>query len=451
MIERYSRPAMKKVWSDENKFGHWLEVEIAACEAWAELDVIPRNAVPKIKLARVNIKRMNVILKKTHHDMTAFLGMIAEGLDEESRFIHLGLTSSDVIDTALSLQMVEASELLADGIKGLISALAVKAIEHKYTPIAGRTHGVHAEPTSFGLKLALWFEEMNRNRQRLNEARRAIAVGMISGAVGTYATLSPELEEKVCARLGLAPAPVSSQIIQRDRHAQFVTTLAVIAGSLEKFATEIRGLQRTEVGEVEEPFGALQTGSSAMPHKRNPELCERICGMARLMRGYAMTSLENIALWHERDISHSSTERIILPDACLILDYSLATFTRIMEDLQVYPKRMKRNMESTRGLLHSQRVMLALIDKGLAREDAYRLVQRNALRSWKGSKKFLGLLQADAEIGAVLSSDELESLFDVRYYLRYVDDIFQRLGLTDAQWTGKMGRARREGLAPRTV
>ncbi len=451
MIERYSRPAMKKVWSDENKFGHWLDVEIAVCEAWAELGAIPRNAVPKIKLARVNIKRMNAILKDTHHDMTAFLGAVAENLGKESRFVHLGLTSSDVVDTALSLQMVQASELLADGIKGLISALAVQAIAHKYTPIIGRTHGVHAEPTSFGLKLAVWFEEMNRNWQRLNEARRAIAVGKISGAVGTYATLSPELEEKVCARLGLAPSPVSNQIIQRDRHAQFVTTLAVIAGSLEKFATEIRGLQRTEVGEAEEPFGVLQTGSSAMPHKRNPELCERISGMARMMRGYSSTSLENIALWHERDISHSSTERVILPDACLILDYSLATFTHIIEGLQVYPRQMKRNLDLTRGLIYSQRVMLALIDKGLARDNAYRLVQRNATLSWKGNKKFLGLLQADAKIGAALSAGELENLFDVRYYLRYVDDIFQRLGLTDAKWNGKIGRARRDGLAPRTV
>jgi adenylosuccinate lyase len=285
---------MKRVWSDENKFAKWLEVEIAVCEAWAELGVIPREAISKIKLARVNLKRMEAILKETHHDVTAFLGSVAESLGNESRFIHLGLTSSDVIDTALSLQLIEATELLDQDIKELIYVLAEKAIKYKYTPMMGRTHGIHAEPTSFGLRLALWLEEMKRNRLRLAEAERAIAVGKISGAVGTYATLSPEVEEKTCSRLKLAPAPVSSQILQRDRHAQFVTTLAIIAGSLEKFATEIRSLQRTEIREVEEPFTAGQTGSSAMPHKRNPELCERICGLSRLVRGYALTSMENI-------------------------------------------------------------------------------------------------------------------------------------------------------------
>ncbi len=298
----------------------------------------------------------------------------------------------------------------------------------------GRTHGVHAEPTSFGLKLALWVEEMKRNRKRLTEAQKAIAVGKISGAVGTYATLSPEVEEKTCARLKLAPAPVSSQILQRDRHAQFVTTLALIASSLEKFATEIRGLQRTETREVEEPFTAGQTGSSAMPHKRNPELCERICGLARMVRGYALTSMENIALWHERDISHSSTERIILPDSCLLLDYSLVLFTTIVTGLQIYPRRMKRNIEITRGLIFSQRVMLALIDKGLSRQRAYELVQRNAMKTWKGNKRFLNQLKADPEVMAILPSAELEPLFDYQYYLRYIDDIFKRLGLTETQW-----------------
>jgi len=451
MIERYSRPQMKRVWSDENKFAKWLEVEIAVCEAWAGLGVIPGEAVPKIKLARVNLKRMGVILKETHHDMTAFLSAVAESLGDESRFIHRGLTSSDVIDTALSLQLVEAAELLTQDIKELVSVLAEKAIKYKYTPMIGRTHGVHAEPTSFGLKLALWIEEMNRNRLRLNEAKRAVAVGKISGAVGTYATLSPEVEEKACARLGLAPAPVSSQILQRDRHAQFVTTLAIIASSLEKFATEIRGLQRTETREVEEPFGAGQTGSSAMPHKRNPELCERICGLARLVRGYALTSMENIALWHERDISHSSTERIILPDSCLLLDYSLALFTSVMSGLQVYPQQMKRNIELTKGLVFSQRVMLALIDKGLSRQKAYELVQRNAMKSWKGNKKFLSLLKTDPEVTASLPQGELETLFDYQYYLRYIDDIFQRLGLTEAEWHEKTGRAEPSELAPRTI
>jgi adenylosuccinate lyase len=428
---------MKRVWSDENKFNKWLEVEIAVCEAWAELGVIPREAMPKIKLARVNLNRMAEILKETHHDVTAFLGSVSESLGDESRFIHLGLTSSDVIDTALSLQLIEAIELLGQDVKELISVLARKAIQHKYTPMIGRTHGVHAEPISFGFKLALWTEEMRRNQQRLAEAEKAIAVGKISGAVGTYATLSPEVEEKACARLGLAPAPISNQVLQRDRHAQFVTTLAIIASSLEKFATEIRGLQKTETREVEEPFAVGQTGSSAMPHKRNPELCERVCGIARLVRGYALTSMENITLWHERDISHSSTERIILPDSCLIVDYSLAIFTSIMKGLQVYPQKMQRNIELTKGLIFSQRVMLALIDKGLSRQEAYELVQRNAMKAWKGSRNFLTLLKSDAEVTAVLPVAELESLFDYQYYLRYMDDIFKRLGLTGAQWKGK--------------
>ncbi|MQY66920.1 MAG: adenylosuccinate lyase, partial [Dehalococcoidia bacterium] len=319
MIERYSRPRMKRVWSDENKFDKWLRVEIAVCEAWAEMGVIPRKDLSKIKLARVNLKRMGEILKETHHDVTAFLGSVSESLGEESRFVHLGLTSNDVIDTALSLQLLEAAEILSEDIKELITVLAQQAIKHKYTTMIGRTHGIHAEPISFGFKLALWVDEMRRNLQRLADAEKAISVGKISGAVGTYATLSPELEEKACARLGLAAAPISNQVLQRDRHAQFVTTLAIIASSLEKFATEIRGLQKTETREVEEPFAAGQTGSSAMPHKRNPELCERVCGISRLVRGYALTSMENIALWHERDISHSSAERIILPDSCLVL------------------------------------------------------------------------------------------------------------------------------------
>ncbi len=438
MIERYSRPQMKRVWSDENKFAKWLEVEIAVCDAWAELGVVPREAVSKIKLARCNFKRMEEILKETHHDMTAFLGSVAESLGEESRFVHLGLTSSDVIDTALSLQLVEAAELITQDIKELVSVLAEKAMGHKYTVMIGRTHGVHAEPTTFGLKLALWIEEMRRNLQRLSEAKRAIAVGKISGAVGTYATLPPEVEQKACAKLKLAPAPVSSQILQRDRHAQLVTTLAIIAGSLEKFATEVRGLQRTEILEVEEPFAGGQTGSSAMPHKRNPELCERICGLARLMRGYALTSMENIALWHERDISHSSTERIIFPDSCLVLDYCLALFTSVMKGLQIYPQKMKKNVELTKGLVFSQRIMLALIDKGLSRQKAYELVQRNAMKAWRGNKNFLSRLKADAEVIDALPLEELEPLFDYQYYLRYVDDIFKRLGLTRAQWKGRI-------------
>ena len=449
MIERYSRPQMKRIWSDGNKFDKWLKVELAVCEAWAELGVIPREALSKIKLARVNLKRMEEILKETHHDVTAFLGSVSESLGDESRYIHLGLTSSDVIDTALSLQLIESAELLSRDIKELISVLAQKAIKHKYTAMIGRTHGVHAEPISFGLKLALWTEEMRRNLQRLAEAKKAIAVGKISGAVGTYATLSPGVEEKACARLKLVPAPVSSQVLQRDRHAQFVTTLAIIASSLEKFATEIRGLQKTETREAEEPFAAGQTGSSAMPHKRNPELCERICGLARLVRGYALTSMENIALWHERDISHSSTERIILPDSCLVLDYTLPLFTSIMRGLQVYPRRMKQNIELTKGLIFSQRVMLALIDKGLSREKAYELAQRNAMKAWKGNKNFLNLLKADPEVIAALPESELEPLFNEQYYLRYVDEVFERLGLTKAQWKGDITEP--SELAPRAI
>jgi adenylosuccinate lyase len=430
---------MKKVWSDENKYTKWLDVEIAVCDAWAEVGVIPRNAIPKIKMAKCNLKRMEEILVETRHDMTAFLGSIAESIGEESRYIHLGLTSSDVIDTATSLQLVEAADILIQDVKELTAVLAQRAIEHKYTLTIGRTHGVHAEPTSFGLKLALWVEEMRRNLLRLTEAKKVISVGKISGAVGTYATVTPEIEQKTCHKLGLEPAPISNQVLQRDRHAQFVTTLAIIAGSLEKFATEIRALQKTEIHEVEEPFGTpgfVTTGSSAMPHKRNPELSERVCGLARLLRGYALTSLENIALWHERDISHSSNERITLPDSCLAMDYILALFASVMRRLQVFPHRMKKNLELTKGLVFSQRVMLALIDKGLSRQKAYEIVQRNATKAWKGNKGFLTLIKTDAEVTGVLSLEELESIFDYQFYLRHVDDIFLRLGLTKSQWQG---------------
>jgi len=431
MIERYSRPQMKKVWSEESKFDKWLQVEIAVCEAWTELGVIPKEAIPKIKTARCSLERIAEILKVTHHDVTAFLQAVSESLGEESRFIHLGLTSSDVMDTALSLQLKEASKLLAQDVAELTTVLEDKAIEHKHTIMIGRTHGVHAEPITFGLKLAIWTQETKRNAARLAEAEKAISVGKISGAVGTYATVPPEVEEKACAKVGLAPAPISSQIIQRDRHAQFVTTLAIVASSLEKFATEIRSLQRTEVLEAEEPFAAGQTGSSAMPHKRNPELCERVCGLARLVRGHALTSMENVALWHERDISHSSNERIILPDSCLVLDYILNIFTSVIKGLQVYPENMRRNLELTQGLVFSQRVLIALIDKGLSRQKAYELVQRNAMKAWKQRTSFLELLKADPGITGKLSDSELESLFDYNYFTRYVDKVFQRLGLTE--------------------
>jgi adenylosuccinate lyase len=449
MIERYSRPQMKKVWSDENKFGKWLEVEIAVCDAWAELGFIPRQAIPKIKMARCNLKRMTEVLKETHHDMTAFLRTISESLGDESRFIHLGLTSNDIIDTALSLQMDEATEILSSDIKELISALVDKALQYKYTLMIGRTHGIHAD--TFGLKMALWVQEMMRNRTRLNEARKVIAFGKISGAVGTYATLTPELEEKACAKLKLTPAPVSNQILQRDRHAQFVTTLAIIGSSLEKFATEIRGLQKTETREVEEPFSEGQTGSSAMPHKRNPELCERICGLSRLLRGFSVTAMQNITLWHERDISHSSTERIILPDSCLALDYALSIFTEVMKGLRVFPQKMKRNLGITRGLIFSQRIMLALVDKGLSRQEAYKLVQRNAMKAWSGNKHFLTLLKADSEIMAAIPEKDLASLFNEKYYLRYINDVYERLGLTETQWKEKARQGDTSRLAPRSL
>ncbi|MEW6034480.1 MAG: adenylosuccinate lyase [Chloroflexota bacterium] len=429
MIERYSRPEMKRVWSEETKFARWLQVEIAVCEAWAEIGTVPAEALPAIRKATCDQARMAEILKETHHDVTAFLAAVSESVGPESRFIHLGLTSSDIMDTALSLQLVEAAEILARDIAALTGVLEQRALEHKSTIMMGRTHGVHAEPITFGLKLALWREEMKRNAARLAEAKRNIAVGKISGAVGTYATVPPGVEELACARLGLAPAPVSSQIIQRDRHAQFVTTLAIIAGSLEKFATEIRGLQRTEVLEVEEPFAAGQTGSSAMPHKRNPELCERVCGLARLIRGHALTAMENIALWHERDISHSSAERIILPDSCLALDYVLDVFTGVMRGLQVYPERMMENINLTRGLVFSQRVMLALIGRGLSRQTAYRLVQRNAMRAWKERTDLLSLLEADPEVTAHLKAKQLRAVFDYSSFVKHVDEVFQRLGL----------------------
>ena len=429
MIERYSRPEMKNIWTDKSKFDKWLKVEIAVCEAWAELGVIPGDAIPLIKKARFNSKRYDEILKRTHHDVTAFLGAVSESLGEESRFIHLGLTSSDVMDTALSLQLVEAADLLARDVDEIIGILKKKAVAHKRTIMMGRTHGVHAEPTTFGLKLAVWVEEMKRHERRLAEARKSIAVGKISGAVGTYATVTPEVEKIACAKLGLEPAPISNQVLQRDRHAQFVTTLALIASSLEKFAFEVRGLQRTETLEVEEPFEEGQTGSSAMPHKRNPELCERICGLARLVRGYSITAMENVALWHERDISHSSNERITLPDSCLVLNYIFHLFKYIAKDMRVYPDHMKRNIEVTRGLVFSQRVMIALIDKGLSRQRAYSIVQRNAMKSWKEEIDFLDLLKEDRDVLKQLSEKELSDIFNYQYFVRHVDEIFRRLGL----------------------
>jgi adenylosuccinate lyase len=433
MIERYSRPAMKLVWSDENKYRKWLQVELAACEAWAEEGVIPQDDLTRLRQAKYNHQRMMEIFETTRHDVTAFLTSVTEGLGPEGRWLHLGLTSSDMLDTALGLQMGEAGALLLQDLNEALAALEHQALKHKDTIMMGRTHGVHAEPITFGLKLALWWEELRRQRSRLESALDNVRVGKVSGAVGTNATVPPSVEERVCRNLGLEVEPVSSQVVQRDRHAHFVLTLALIAASLEKFATEIRALQRTELHEVEEPFGQGQTGSSSMPHKRNPELAERICGLARLVRGHSVTALENVALWGERDISHSSAERIILPDSCLALDYILSVFTRIIADLSVFPERMWANVESSRGLVFSQQVLLALVDRGLAREQAYQIVQKNAALSWDRNEDFRRLLKSDQEALAHLSVQDLERIFDYNYYTRYVDDIFQRLGLAAAQ------------------
>ena len=429
MIDRYARPRMKKVWSEESKYDKWLAVELAVCEAWTETGVIPKEDMVKLRTARYDLPRLNDIFERTRHDMTAFTRSITETLGEEGRWIHLGLTSSDVIDTAQSLQMVEAADLLLEEVDALRDTLKGRAREFKDTLMMGRTHGIHAEPITLGLKLALWWDEMNRQRDRLVAARDQIAVGKISGAVGSHATVPPSVEDRVCAQLGLSAAPVSNQVIQRDRYAHYVTTLALVAASLEKFATEIRSLQRTEVREAEEPFGEGQTGSSSMPHKRNPELSERVCGLSRLIRGHAVTALENVALWHERDISHSSAERIILPDSCMALDYILSLFTHVMQGLKVYPERMMVNIESTRGVVFSQRVLLELVANGLSREKAYEMTQRNGLRSWDEGLDFRELLREEPEVTGVLAGQALDDLFDYGYYTRYVDETFERVGI----------------------
>ena len=425
---------MKRVWSDDNKYEKWLAVELAVCEAWCAEGVIPHEDMARLRAAKYDPQRMDEIFQTTRHDVTAFISSITGSMGPEGRWLHLGLTSSDMLDTGLDLQLTEAGGLLLDEVDRASAALAEQALRHKDTLMMGRTHGVHAEPMTLGLKLALWWDEMTRQRGRLEAALETVRVGKISGAVGTHATVPPSVEERVCRQLGLEVAGISNQVIQRDRYAHFVTTLALIGASLEKFATEIRSLQRTEIHELEEPFGQGQTGSSSMPHKRNPELAERICGLARLIRGNAVTALENVALWGERDISHSSAERIILPDSCLALDYILSIFTRIIEGLRVFPERMYANIESSRGLVFSQRALLELVDKGLSREEAYKIVQTNAARCWPVSdggegRDFRELLRADRTVAEYLSPPELESLFDYGYYTRYVDDIFRRLGL----------------------
>ena len=436
MIERYSLPEMAAIWSATHKTDIWLRVELLVCEGWAREGVIPQDAIEKIRAARYNPQRMQEIEQETHHDMIAFLRSVQEQLGPEGRFIHLGLTSSDVLDSGLAVQLKEAGVLLSQSLAELVETVAQAAVRYKYTLMVGRTHGIHAEPITFGLKLALWVDELRRGQQRLAAALEQVAVGKISGAVGTHATVPPQIEEFVCEQLGLGVAAVSSQIVQRDRHAHFITILALIGSSLEKMAQEIRHLQRTEVGEAFEPFGSGQQGSSAMPHKRNPELCERICGLARVLRGFAVTSMEDVALWHERDISHSSAERIIIPDACTLLHYMLHLFNEVMNGLQVDEERMRTNLNMTGGLIFSQRILLALIDKGVGRQEAYKMVQRNAKKVWSMSSRgavegqaLIEFLNNDQEVMQYLSPNELAELTDTDYYVRYIDTAFARLGL----------------------
>jgi adenylosuccinate lyase len=431
LIDRYSRPKMSKLWSETTKFNYLLQVELAACEAQTELGVIPAEALEVIKRkAAFDIARIEEIEQEVRHDVIAFLTSVAENVGEEARYIHLGMTSSDVLDTALALRLKEAGGMLLEDLNILHETILNRAREHKYTIQIGRSHGIHAEPITFGLKLAVWLEEIGRHQERMRQAIETISVGKISGAVGTYSTISPQVERLVCAKLDLTPTPISTQIIQRDRHAQFVWTLAVIGSSLDKFATEIRHLQRTDVLEVEEPFAKGQKGSSAMPHKRNPVGCENISGLARILRGNSLAALENIALWHERDISHSSVERVILPDSTILLDYMLARFNTIVKDLIVYPDNMKANMDVFGGVIYSQAVLLKLIEKGFSREDAYKIVQDNAMKAWNTKDgNFKENMRQDQSIQEKVSTEDLESCFEPQRYLKNIDEIFTRLGI----------------------
>lgn len=430
MIERYTRPEMGNIWTEENKFKAWLEVEILACEAWAELGQIPWEDVRKIRAnAKINVERIKEIEAQTHHDVVAFTRAVAETLGPESKWVHYGLTSTDVVDTALSYLLKQANAILKKDLERLIQVLKEKALKHKYTLMMGRTHGVHAEPTTFGLKMALWYAEMKRNLERFERAAREVAFGKISGAVGTFANIDPFVERYVCEKLGLTPAPISTQTLQRDRHAHYLSVLALIATSLEKFAVEIRGLQKTEMREVEEYFDRGQKGSSAMPHKRNPVGSENISGLARVIRGYMVSAYDNVPLWHERDISHSSVERIILPDATILLNYMLNRFAGIVERLTVYEENMRRNMERSYGLIYSQRVLLTLINKGLKREEAYDLVQANAMKAWETGQPFKSLLEQEEAIQKWLTPQELEQLFDPAYHTKHVDLLFKRVGI----------------------
>ena len=436
MIARYSRPEMSGIWSEDNSFDLWLKVEISASQAWTDQGVVPKSDMAKIRNAKFDRAAYDRLFEETKHDLVSFTQAVGESLGPERRWVHHGLTSNDVKDTALSMQLAQSCDLLDRVIVDLLNALRIRAIEFKHTPCIGRSHGIHAEPMSFGMKLALWFVEMKRNRTRLAAARTRVAVGMLSGPVGTFASIPPVIEESVCEQLGLAPAEVSNQVIQRDRHAEYVQVLALVAATLEKIATEIRSLQRTEIREVEEPFGKpgyVTKGSSSMPHKRNPELTERICGLARLVRGHSVTALENVALWHERDISHSSAERMILPDASLALDYIMSLMTGIISDMVVHPDQMMRNLEATRGLVFSPRVMLLLVEKGVERTNAYDAVQRCSMRSWDEELDFRELIKTDPAVASKVSPQDLNDLFDYGFYLGHVDRIFERAGISETE------------------
>ncbi len=430
MIERYTYPEMGRIWTDENEFQTMLEIEIAACEAMAKLGQIPAEAVPVIKeKAKFSVERIREIEKETRHDILAFLTAVAENVGDPAKYIHMGLTSSDVKDTALGVMMKQAADIIIDDLVKFRDVLKRRAAEHKYTPMIGRTHGIHAEPLTLGLKFALWLDETERNIERVKRAQDAVAIGKLSGAVGTYANIDPYIETYVCQQMGIKAAKLATQVIQRDRHAEFMTTLAIVAGSLDKFATEIRNLQRTDIREAEEYFHPGQKGSSAMPHKRNPITCERVSGLARVVRGHALAALEDMPLWHERDISHSSVERVILPDSTILVDYMLRIFTDIIDRLLVYPEAMKANIEKTGGLIFSQRVLLKLVDKGAVREDAYRWVQRNAMARWLEGADFKTNVIADPDIKKYLTPADIEECFEYSYYLRHVDTIMARFGL----------------------
>ncbi len=428
MIERYTRKEMGRLWEPQNRFQKWLDVEIAACEAWAELGRIPKDALEVIrKKAAFDAGRIDEIEAVVKHDVIAFLTSVAEKVGPESRYVHKGLTSSDIVDTAQSLLMKEAAGIIIKDLKGLRAVLKEQAFRYKNTVCIGRSHGVHAEPMTFGLKFALWYEEAKRNLERMERARKAISIGKFSGAVGTFSNIPVAIEEKVCKKLGLKPEPIATQVVQRDRHAEYLSALAIIAASIEKIVVEIRHLQRTEVLEAEEPFAKGQKGSSAMPHKRNPVGCENLSGLARVVRTNALAAMENVALWHERDISHSSVERVIIPDSTILVDYMLNRLTGILAGLQVYPARMIENLNRSFGLYNSQNVLISLTDKGMTREDAYELVQGNAMKSWKTKKQFKALLSKDKEVKKYLSAKELNAIFDLKNYLKNIDFIFKRV------------------------